>query len=428
LLLLTAALFQSSELKHFIERIELTSAHNRPRPSVSPRKWLCPTAVRLYLLAAAVLIAASAEAHPLSLSGFEAWAGESDVRVEFKLDAPSVLAVLSRARPDHTAVPLSAIRGERATIFDYVAARFHIANDSQPCALEPPKDLLVHEAINKVLFEMRFACARPLDVLTIEARLFHEETSTTDVLCIFHYGRALEHYFFNKVIPTAHIPVRQLQQVLPSTVDSARPFEMATPPPGAYANSKPYVPPRRPTGLLHFLWMGVMHILGGLDHVLFVLTLVIAARTRRELILIVSSFTLAHSISLALGTFDLVRASPRLVEPLIAASIVYVAVENVVRRAPPSRPAITFGFGLVHGLGFSEALRELGLPARQLVAPLVGFNLGVEVGQLCIVLPLLPLVILLRRSDLTYRRISLGTNAVVALIACSWFIRRLSGG
>jgi hydrogenase/urease accessory protein HupE len=394
---------------------------------VTIRKLLCASDFRAFLVAALVLLApAAAQAHPLSLSGFDAWAGESDVRIEFKLDAPLVLAVLGRGG---AAVPLSAIPDHRATVIDYLTKRLKIANDGQPCTVvDPPKDLLVNDTINKVLLAMRFACARPLDVLTIEAHLFEEIPNTPDVLCNFHYQRALEHYFFSKGIPLARIPVHQLQQVLPAAIDPNRPFEMAEPPPGAYANSKPYVPPKRPSGFPHFLWMGVMHILSGLDHVLFVLTLVIAARTRRELVLIVSSFTLAHSISLALGTFDLVTASPRLVEPLIALSIVYVAVENVVRRAPPSRPAITFGFGLVHGLGFSAALRELGLPARQLVGPLVGFNLGVELGQLAIVLPLLPIVMWLRRSDLGFRRISLGTNAVVALIACGWFVRRLSGG
>jgi hypothetical protein len=102
-----------------------------------------------------------------------------------------------------------------------------------------------------------------------------------------------------------------------------------------------------------------------------------------------------------------------------------VAVENVVRRAPPARAAVTFGFGLIHGLGFSSALRELGLPPRALVGPLVGFNLGVEIGQLVIVLPLLPLVLWLRRRQPLWTRASLATNAVVALIAGAWFVQRL---
>jgi hypothetical protein len=258
-----------------------------------------------------------------------------------------------------------------------------------------------------------------LGVLTIESTLFNEHSPAPELICNFHYRRALEHYFFSKGTPVAQIAVHRLRQALPAVIDSQRPFEMATPPPDAYARETAAAPPRQAGGFGAFLGQGILHILGGFDHVLFVVSLVIAARSRRELILIVSSFTLAHSITLVLGTFALVTASPRLVEPLIALTIVYVAVENLLRRAPPARPAITFGFG--------SALRELGLPARALVGPLVGFNVGVEIGQLGIVLPLLPLVVWLRRRQPLYRRVAFAINGLVALVACVWFIRRLSG-
>jgi hypothetical protein len=378
-------------------------------------------------VASLVLVAATAQAHPLALSGFEVWAGERDLRVELKLDAPSVLLVLDAAHPSSPAT-MAGIRAERSTLFDYVAAHLHVANDGKPCQLVPPGDLVVQERTAKILLEARFNCSAELALLTIESTLFNEHSPAPEIVCIFHYQRALEHYFFSKGVPVAQIPVHELGQVLPSVIDSARPFEMANQPADAYAGSRPVVPrARRAGGFGDFLGQGVLHILGGFDHVLFVVLLVIAARTRRELVLIVSSFTLAHSITLVLGTFDLVTASPRLVEPLIAATIIYVAVENLVRRAPPVRPAITFAFGLIHGLGFSAALRELGLPARALVGPLVGFNVGVELGQLTIVLPLLPLVVWLRRREGMFRRVSIAINAAVALLACAWFVRRLAG-
>jgi hypothetical protein len=395
-------------------------------------------AVAVGALAAVLIVGAAAkvEAHPFALSGFEAWAGERDVRVEFKLDAPSVLAALHRAHPERPTPTLAAIKDDQQTVFAYLGARFHISNDGAPCAQLPPTTLQLQPETAKVLLALRFACGAALHVLTIESTIFNEESPTPQILGSFHYQQALEHYFFSGGLRVANIAVRDLRQVLPAVVDKSRPFAMAEPPPGAYAgetakSGTATARDRHGGGFVAFVWQGVLHILGGLDHVLFVISLVIAVRSRRELVLIVSSFTLAHSISLVLGTFDLVTASPRLVEPLIALSIIYVAVENLIRAVPPARPAITFGFGLVHGLGFSSALRDLGLPARQLVAPLLGFNVGVELGQLMIVLPLLALIAWLRRRDATgvvpFRRIAVATNAVVALVAGVWFVQRVLG-
>ena len=391
----------------------------------NPVSWLpCLAAVVLLLAARA------AAAHPFALSGFEAYADGHEVRVDFKLDAPSVLALLNRSHPDRPTTTVAAIKDQRAAVLDYLRTRFSISNDGQPCPQGPLDELAVHEQIAKVFVVLHFACAGDLRQLTIESRIFNEESPTPQILGSFHYQRALEHYFFSGGMRVANISVRDLRQVLPAVIDKSRPFEMATPPDNAYAGDTAFAPARNHGGgFFAFIWQGVLHILGGLDHVLFVVSLVIAVRSRGELVLIVSSFTVAHSISLVLGTFDLVTASPRVVEPLIALSIVYVAVENVVRPAPPARPAITFGFGLVHGLGFSAALRELGLPARQLVAPLVGFNVGVELGQLAIVLPLLPLFVWLRQRNgrWGFARIALVTNAVVALVASLWFVQRLAG-
>ncbi len=393
-----------------------------------------------------VLLPGRAQAHPFALSGFEVWAGEQDLRVEFRLDAPAVLAELNRAYPERNDSNVSAIVGQEAGVLAYVGAHIKIGNGGHPCPQQPagPGAVLLHEGIAKVLFELRFVCPTPLDALTIESTLFNQQRPAPQVLCAFHFKRALEHYFFSVGIPLANIPVRALGQVLPTTLgdsSESRAADRVQPPEGAFANSVPAKPKatgasagaRGSLSFFAFAWQflaqGIEHILGGIDHLLFVVALVISVRSRRELILIVTSFTLAHSITLILGTFALVTASPRLVEPLIAASIVYVAVENIVRAAPPARPVITFGFGLIHGLGFSEALRELGLAPRALVAPLIGFNLGVEIGQLAIVLPLLPLVLWLRQPARAeyFRRASAVVNSAVAAIATAWFFQRLFG-
>ena len=137
-----------------------------------------------------------------------------------------------------------------------------------------------------------------------------------------------------------------------------------------------------------YIPVGVDHIVPlGLDHILFVLGLFFLAPSLGPLLWQVSAFTLAHTISLALAALDLVSVPASIVEPLIAASIVYVAVENIFRsgKLSPWRPAVIFCFGLLHGLGFASVLAEFGLPEGAFVPALIGFNIGVELGQLAVI-------------------------------------------
>lgn len=138
----------------------------------------------------------------------------------------------------------------------------------------------------------------------------------------------------------------------------------------------------------HFVWQGMRHILpGGTDHILFVLALFFAVRTLRPLLLQISLFTLAHSATLGLAAAGLVYIPSDIVEPLIAASIGLVALENIFfRHMTRWRPLIVFGFGLFHGLGFAGFFLEQSLPQGFFWSSLVGFNIGVEIGQISVVL------------------------------------------
>ena len=130
------------------------------------------------------------------------------------------------------------------------------------------------------------------------------------------------------------------------------------------------------------LKLGVEHILTGADHLVFLLGLILVGGSLRSLVGVVTAFTLAHSITLALAALSIFAPSPRLVEPAIALSIAYVGVENLFVNDASKRWRITFPFGLIHGFGFAGALREIALPRAQLPIALVSFNLGVELGQL----------------------------------------------
>lgn len=174
-----------------------------------------------------------------------------------------------------------------------------------------------------------------------------------------------------------------------------------------------------------FLWLGVEHILTGYDHLLFLAALLLRGGSFWTLVKIVTAFTLAHSVSLALAVLGVVAVPARIVEPAIAASIVWVAMENVLfPRAPSRRWLASFFFGLIHGLGFASALEGLSLPLWNLAMALLGFNLGVEAGQALVIAALLPLLLSMRGQawEPTATR---AASLVIAAIGATWLVERL---
>ena len=177
-----------------------------------------------------------------------------------------------------------------------------------------------------------------------------------------------------------------------------------------------------------FLKLGVEHIWTGYDHLLFLFALLIVCRSFRSIVGIVSCFTIAHSATLALATLNLVNLPSRLVESAIAASIVFVGLENLWRRGeePRGRWALTFAFGLIHGFGFASVLRDLrvGENRQGVMMPLFSFNLGVELGQIVIAAVVLPIVWQLRKSDAFAARGVPALSALVALAGLYWLVQR----
>ena len=177
-----------------------------------------------------------------------------------------------------------------------------------------------------------------------------------------------------------------------------------------------------------FLKLGVEHILTGYDHLLFLFGLLVACRRVSTAAKIITCFTVAHSLTLALAALDVVSLPARMVEPLIAASIVFVGVENLVRKGEPGwRWALTFALGLVHGFGFAGALKEAGLGAggAALLVPLFSFNLGVELGQAGVAVVVLPLLWKLRELPAFERYGRNVISAAVALAGAWWLVTRL---
>lgn len=172
--------------------------------------------------------------------------------------------------------------------------------------------------------------------------------------------------------------------------------------------------------------IGFTHILPkGLDHILFVLGLFLLNANWRPLLWQVTAFTIAHSVTLALGLYGVVEISPSIVEPLIALSIVYVAVENIFTdRLHAWRPVIVFAFGLLHGLGFAGILTEIGLTPADFVLGLVAFNVGVELGQLAVIALAFLAVGLYIKKPWYRQAIAIPASAAIAAIGAWWFVER----
>jgi hydrogenase/urease accessory protein HupE len=173
----------------------------------------------------------------------------------------------------------------------------------------------------------------------------------------------------------------------------------------------------------HFVLLGVEHIGLGYDHLVFLFGLLVAGSGLRSALKIITSFTVAHSITLSVAALGAIAISPRVVEPLIAVSIVYVGLENLLHRNLERRWLVTFAFGLVHGLGFASALADLGI--RGQVLPLASFNIGVELGQVAIALVVLPLVWHFRRYPSFTVRAVPALSAIVAACGAVWLVERV---
>jgi hydrogenase/urease accessory protein HupE len=200
---------------------------------------------------------------------------------------------------------------------------------------------------------------------------------------------------------------------------ASAPFAFTTPPP----------PPSRWATAWRYLTLGFTHIVPrGLDHMLFVIGIFLLRGRLRSVLAQVSAFTVAHSITLGLSIYGVIAVPPSIVEPLIAVSIAYVAIENLLRNdVSPWRIALVFAFGLLHGMGFAGVLGEIGLPRSEFLTALLTFNLGVEAGQLAVIVAAFALVGWQWSHLVWYRRrIVVPVSVVIACTAVYWTVERVA--
>jgi hypothetical protein len=335
----------------------------------------------------------AALAHEVGLSRGEYMLDGAAVRVQLTFARPELLGLLPELDEEKDGF-LSAgdlITGRerlKATVRSGLAVR----TSSGDCQMESQDARLIEE--DGVALEAKFVCAQPTDRAMVEVRLLQ--------------GFAQGHRHLARASSRGVAVEAVVLQSAPSV-------EL-----GASADRGSVMGP--------MLWMGMVHILGGFDHLVFLFGLLLVGGSLRGLVATITAFTLAHSITIAMAVLGVWSASPSLIEPAIALSVAYVGVENFFVKSADRRWLITFPLGLVHGFGFAGALGGLAVPKDQLLSALVAFNVGVELGQLAVLSVVLPLLLWARRRPWFRLYGVRGLSAVVVLLGLGWFALRVMEG
>jgi HupE / UreJ protein len=366
--------------------------------------------VRLLLALVLALAASLAHAHKPSDSYLALIAGSEGLHGQWDIALRDLDYALGLDADGNGEITWGELRAKHADVAAYALARLSLSADGRRCALAPVEHLVDdHSDGTYEVLRFSIGCGGRLipRKIEVEYNLFADlDPSHRGLLRIQHEGASI----------TAILgPDRPKQQ-----------FELA-------ATS-------RLDQFLAYGREGIWHILIGFDHILFLISLLLPAvfllnrgnwtpaprftPVFWDVLRIVTAFTLAHSFTLSLAALSVVTLPSRLVESTIALSVVLAALNNLWPLVGGRRWAVAFGFGLIHGFGFAGVLADLGLPRDALVLALVGFNLGVEVGQLAIVALFLPVAYGLRHTWIYRRIIFSGGSALIALVAAVWLVER----
>jgi hypothetical protein len=378
----------------------------RRRFASLPRLARLVRLARLALLALLCGIAAQAQAHKPSDSYLTLNVAGSMIDGQWDIALRDLDFAMGLDQDGDGNLTWDEIRGQHAQIAAYALQRLSLATQQGACPVAVTQQLIDNHT-DGAYTVLRFHAACPAEITTLDVgyRLFAD-------LDPQHKG--LVQIRRDGVVSTAIFdPDRPRQQLSLQAPDRMAQF-------GDYVRH------------------GVWHIWIGFDHILFLLSLLLPAvlATARsapsesikasfiDVLKVVTAFTLAHSITLTLASLSVISLPSRWVESAIAVSVVAAALNNIFPLFRGKRPLAAFAFGLIHGFGFASVLTDLGLPQSALIASLLGFNVGVELGQLCIVALFLPLAYLLRRTWF-YRQTLTWGSAAIALVAAVWLFERL---
>jgi hydrogenase/urease accessory protein HupE len=309
--------------------------------------------------------------------------------VQYNLQLPSTALTPQLADAMHVGQP--GLVPDYAPLLATVTQKIHVQADGSACEPAPGTVTPPPPEGGNAVVVLNFACAAAPRQLTVHDDLFDTLGKDYHTIANIVWSSGSQQFAF--------MPEARETRVAVSSGEATR-------------------------GVGSFFPLGIEHILTGYDHLLFLLALILRGGNLWSLFKIITAFTIAHSITLALAALNIVTLPDRLVEATIALSIAYVAAENLfMRKAVSHRWAVSFVFGLVHGFGFSSVLRELGLPRDGLVLSLLNFNLGVETGQALAVLTAVPILFWLRRFKWEPRAVA-AASVIVLAVGMVLFVER----
>lgn len=354
---------------------------------------------RLLWLAALLGIALPAAAHQVNLvTARVALTPDRTVSVELGLKGSDVDRLIGTRTYDarQDAVDPAAVETVRSAILAYVSAHLAVTGGGRAC-------LAGHAAIladgDGIIYRNSFACANAGGDIIYRSTVLTEKDPAARQVVLIAQGKS------------------ETQALLDAGNTSVT---LSTAPPPLWSTMQRY------------LLTGIEHIFLGYDHIAFLIAVVLWARRLIPVVKIVTAFTVAHSITLSLAALNVLVIPSSIVEPAIAASIVFVAVENFFARDVDKRWRIAFLFGLVHGFGFAGALRDIGLPPNAVVPALAAFNVGVEIGQVAVVAVVLPILALADRLTARDRSeparaagLVYAVSAVIGLLGGYWLLARV---
>lgn len=338
-----------------------------------------------------------AHAHPVGVSSGTISLDSAPPQLLIRINADEWMVITGQALP----IPFPARDGEpypipeadRTRIGEALSASLSVSIDGKPCSPSLERADVI-KTLDQFEGIFRFGLQCPVSDGSIDYRFT----------------------LFPKNLPGAtHIlQVRKGEEAAERTLTSASPSVRVSP--SAFGG----------WGVVFrdFIKMGMHHIFSGYDHILFLLGIALGATRILDLIKWITAFTVAHTATFFLVALNLVSVSPRIVEPLIALSICYIAIEDTLIRRVWTKRILIFGFGLVHGMGFASILGEVDLPRANLFASVISFNLGVEAGQMAILLLVVPLLAVSKKV-FKAERVVVAASVLLFLAGGAWFVERV---
>jgi len=379
------------------------------RSTDTQRRTTLAAALGLACLAAVSLLSARAGAHAIGLSTGEYAAKGETVQVKLAFARGELAGVVPGLDENHDGhVTALEVEGARKELERNVLAKIHVTAGGAPCA-----PVLTGAGITEqdgLTVDGRFDCGSSTNVFDVDVALLDDLSQVHR-----HVARAVGTSTHDEVLYNGHATF----SIAPPAASS-----VATPDAAAPASATR----QGPRGAWAFFALGIEHILTGYDHLVFLFGVVLLRAKTKELLVVVSAFTIAQSITLAIALLGLFAPSPRLVEPAIALSIAYVGVENFFVKDCSERWRVTFPFGLIHGFAFAEALQKTTPPTAQVPTALISLSLGVEAGQLLAIAFGLPVMMLIRQTAWFEPKGVRVLSAAVALAGGCWFVIRVAAG